>query len=464
MKRYPCAISVLLLAVACGTSAHAAPFTQSLDATGDTVFDSGFEITPVQGACVNFYSDSFVLAEGETAGSDTAHTPTPDKGVPFAEPSFNTCVVRATHHSVEYPPAAFLREDYSRRQSYNADNSRFFVFGSNGFWHLYNSDSLAYMSVIPGVAGDNAEPQWDPGNPALLYYLPLNGGTKMYSVDVTTNVSQVVADFLPQLPAWAQGAQHISTKAEGSPSQDARYWGFIVQDGSFTTIGYMVWDLQQNHIVGSRPTTVQPDHGSMTPSGRWFTVSGFDGVYAWSPDFSLKKKLHHTTEHSDIAIGANGHDTFVSLDYQSNGGDVFYIDIDACPAVAADVPDPPECPRTVLFPTYVNGSTTALHISGKGYRKPGWVVITPYGTALSRDGTMPWYGNKVFAMQLDPNPRVYELARHHSLGVAPTAYWSEPQSTTNRDLTRIMFNSSWYGTDQTNVEAYLIQLPADAIE
>lgn len=449
-------IPALILA-ACAPLAHA---TES----PDTIFDGGFDVLAVQGPCADFYPDSFTLTEGETTGNDTAPSPEPTKGVIFAEPSFGTCVVRTTDHAVEYPPAQFLREDYSRRQSFNADDGRFFVFGSNGFWHMYDSNSLSYLTILLGPAGDNAEPQWDPVDTSKIYYLPLNGGTKMYSMDVVAQVPQMVADFMPQLPSWASSAQHISTKAEGSPSLDARYWGFVIQDGSFTTIGYMVWDLVQNQLVGAMPTTNQPDHASMSPSGRWFTQSGFAGTYAYSPDFTLKKKLHHTTEHSDIAIGANGHDTYVSLDYQSNGGDVFYIDIDDCPAVAMDAPDPPECPRTVLFHTYVNGSTTALHISGKAYHKPGWVVITPYGTALSRDGTMPWYGNKVFAMQLDPNPRVYELARHHSVGVTPTAYWSEPQSTTNRDMTRILFNSSWYGTDQTNVEAYLIELPVDAIQ
>jgi hypothetical protein len=430
---------------------------------GDVIFDGSFEFAPVAGPCAGFYPDSFALAEGRNAGGSPATAgPRPVKGQTFGEPNFGTCMVRTTDHRVEYPPAAFLREDYSRRQAFNADNSRFFVFGSNGYWHLYDANSLAYVRVLDGLAGD-AEPQWHPSNPSLLYYVPNNGGTVLYSLNVETGARQTVADFSGRLPAWAQGAAHIWTKSEGSPSADARYWGFMVENGSFSTLGFIVWDLVQNRLVGSRQSTYRPDHVSMSPSGRWFTTSGFDGTWAWSPDFTQKKKLHHTTEHSDLAIGADGHDLYVSIDYQSNGGDVFYIDVDACPAVPADATNPPECPRTVLFPTYVNGSTTALHISGKAYARPGWVVITPYGTALSRDGSMPWFGNKVFAMQLNANPQVYELARHNSVGVSPLAYWSEPQSSVNRDLTRILFNSSWYGTDQTDIEAYLIQLPHEAI-
>src|ERR1700712_4955035 len=135
MKSTICIISTFVIAAVCGPSAHATSNNQQDDSSGDTVFDGGFEPAPVQGACANFYNDSFVLAEGETTGTDPGDTAEPTKGVPFAEPSYGTCVVRATNHAVEYPPAAFLRQDYSRRQSYNADNSRFFVFGSNGFWH-----------------------------------------------------------------------------------------------------------------------------------------------------------------------------------------------------------------------------------------------------------------------------------------------------------------------------------------
>ena len=443
---------LLLLVVGSASSLSGIALAQ-VDGLLSADFDSA--MVPISsGPCVDFYGPDFRLGEGRTPTRVSA-AGRPVKGAVMAEPSFGTCLVRTTNHRAEYPQAAFLRNDYSRRQAFNADQTLMFVFGSNGYWHLYDANTLAYIKPLVGLAGD-AEPQWDPTDPNALYYVPINGGTQLLKLDVRSNTSSVVADFAGKLPTWAAGAAHVWSKAEGSPSADARYWGFQVEDGSFSMLGYMVWDLVDNRMVGARATDVRPDHVSMSPSGRWFVSSGWEGTWAWSPDFSEKKKLHGSTEHSDIAIGANGHDMFVSIDYQSANGDVFSTDIDACPSVPADATDAPTCVRTVLFSTYVNGSTTALHISGKAYAKPGWVVISPYGTQPTRDGDYPWYANKVFAMQLAANGQVYQLAEHRSVwDPTTTSYWFEPQATVSRDFTRIFYNSSWDSHDERDIEAFM---------
>ncbi|MGB4860576.1 MAG: hypothetical protein WBP11_14785, partial [Dokdonella sp.] len=431
----------------------------------DSLYSGGFDnrFAPItSGPCQNFYGSDFELAEGRSPVQATPG-PRPAKGAVTTEPTFGTCMVRSTNHRAEYPQAAFLRNDYSRRQAFNADQTRMFVFGSNGYWHLYDANTLGYIKPLTGLAGD-AEPQWHPTDPNFLYYVPINGGTQLLKLDVRTNTSSVVADFAGKLPSWGSSAAHIWTKSEGSPSADARYWGFQVENGGFSMLGYMVWDLVENRLVGSRATNVRPDHVSMTPSGRWFVSSGWEGTWAWSPDFSQKKKLHGSTEHSDIAIGENGHDMFVSIDYQSAGGDVYYTDIDACPAVAANATTAPTCPRTVLFSTYVSGSTTALHISGKSYGKPGWVVISPYGTQPTSSGAYPWYADKVFAMSLSEEAKVYQIAEHHSVwDPSTTSYWFEPQATVSRDMTRVFYNSSWTSHDERDIEAFLVQLPRGLI-
>ena len=433
----------------------------------DLLFSSGFDnrFAPIiSGPCQNFYAPQFQLVEGRSPSGATS-SPRPAKGSVTTEPTFGTCLVRSTNHRTEYPQATFLRNDYSRRQAFNADGSRYIAFSSDGWWHLYDANTMAYIKRLTGPAGD-AEPHWHPTNRNVLYYVPPYGGTKLYQLDVSTNVSTVAANFAGKLPPWGATAAHIWTKAEGSPSADGRYWGFQVEDGGYSALGFMVYDLVESRVVGSRQVSTRPDHVSMTPSGRWFVASGYEGTWAWTPDFSQKKKLHHATEHSDIALGANGHDMYVAIDYQTNAGDVFFTDIDACPAVAANAnaTTTPECPRTVLFTTYTDGSVTALHVSGKGYGKPGWVMFSTYGTGLTRTGLMPWYGDKVFAMELSATPRTYSLAHHHSIwDPATTSYWFEPHATVSRDFTRVMFNSSWDSHDETDIDAYMVQIPASAL-
>jgi hypothetical protein len=440
----------------------AAALNSTVGATDvDTIFAGGFELGETveqPGPCDGFYSDSFTLDEGELSPT-LVELPKPDKGVVLTEPSMGTCMVRATIHDVE-PPVTFARNDYSRRESFNSDDSMLLVNAGNGFWHVYDANSLAYIKELDDVLGD-AEPQWDRTDPNSMYYIPRNGGTQIRKLNVAQNTHTVVANLTTGLPSWAAGAAHIWTRSEGSPSADQRYWGFQIEDGDFNTLGFMVWDLQQNQLVGTMQETSRPDHVSMTPSGRWFTSSSdSDGTWAWSPDFTQKKKLHHKSEHSDLAVGVNGHDMYVSIDYETNYGDVFFTDIDDCPAVPATATDAPMCPRTVLFGSYVNGSTTGMHFSGKAFDNPGWVLIGTYGTNPSRDGTYPWFRSKLFAMELNAQPRVYELGFHRGV---PDGYWTEPHASPDRTLSRLMFNTNWGVTTTTDVDDYMIQLPPGGI-
>ncbi|HEY0179327.1 MAG TPA: hypothetical protein VGC30_06820 [Dokdonella sp.] len=439
---------------------HALSFAVAAPARADSadgeIFASSFEsgeVVPLAGPCDGFYRTGFALLEG-MLNPQVAVPPKPTKGSVFADAGFGTCMVRATHHDVE-PPQTFARNDYSRREPFNANDTKLLVYSSGGWWHLYDANTLAYDKLLDGPAGDS-EVQWDPTDPNVLYYMPTNGGMKIFRLDVGTNASTTVADFTGKLP-WSNAAR-LWTKSEGSPSRDNRYWGLMAETSDFGILGYVVYDLVQDRVVGTRSTSIMPDHVSMSPSGRWFVSSGdSDGTWAWSPDFSQKKKLHHKSEHSDIAVGADGHDEYVSIDFQSAQGDVFFVDVDACPAVPADADaaSTPECPRTVLFPTYLNGASTSVHISGKAYAKPGWVLVTTYGSQADRNGVWPWFTNKELAVELAAVPRIYGLGFHHG---NDDGYWTEMQGAVNRSFTRMMFNSNWSTNSDTDVDDYMIGL------
>lgn len=412
-------------------------------------------------ACNSFYSPDFQLAQG-ALNPPMAALGKPAKGVAVHEPNFHTCLVRATSHATE-PPTTFARNDYSRRQAFNANNTYFIVYSYDGSWHLYNADTLAHVRVLTPLAGD-AEAQWHPTDPNTLYYVPLNGGTKLLKVDVRTNASSTVVDFVGRLPSWASNAAHIWTHSEGSPSADGRYWGFMVEDSSFNTLGYVVWDLQQNQLVGSRQVSNDHDNVSMSASGRWFIASG-NGVWAWSRDFTTKKKLDNTGGiHSDLALSPSGQDYFVSVDYESDNGDVYFTNLDTCPSVPASATTAPVCPRTVLFSMYPDHSWATMHFSGKAFSKPGWVLISTYDSG-SNVGLVPWYTDKVMAIELKASPRIHVLAytrrvRSTSGNVNDANYWTEPHASVNRDFTRILFNSNWGNTAGADVDAYMIQLPS----
>lgn len=378
---------------------------------------------------------------GQSAATEPT-TALPARGVATPDPTFKQPVYRISDRAD--PPKTFARNDYSRRQAFNVDNSRQLVFSENGYWHTYNANALTYEKQLAGPAGD-AEPQWHPTNRDLLHYLGTNGvGMKLYELNVATNTSRTVADFSSRLRARWPGATYAWTKSEGSPSKDSRYWCFMVDDASWGSVGVFTWDRDSDTILGYLDTKGdRPDHVSMTPSGNYCVVSGDSarGTVAYGRDFSTQKKLLPKSEHSDIALDKNGDDVFVSVDYQSNAGDVFALNIRTGE-------------RVTLFPSYLSGTARAFHFSGKGYGCPGWVLVSVYG---DYGGAPKWMDRKSFFIELKAGATPYNVAWHRS--VVPS-YFFEPHASASRDCSRVAVTSGWGKTSTTDINTYQVRVPA----
>ncbi|MDP1696623.1 MAG: hypothetical protein Q8L45_02370 [Xanthomonadaceae bacterium] len=392
--------------------------------------------------CAALYASGFTAVEGMVAAPSPSSS-RPAKGVPFKDPAFGTCVVRATNHASE-PPSGFARNDYSRRQAFNVDNTRVLVYALNGAWHLYDANSLAPLKVLNGPAGD-AEPQWHPTEPNSLYWIPINGGMVLNKLNVETNLSTKVADFTDKLP-WSN-VTRVWSKSEGSPSADGRYWCFMAETSSFGIRGVFIYDLQTQSVLGTRNLSSRPDHVSMSPSGRYCVISGGDvsnGTVAWDRTFSNSRVVHHGGEHSDLALGPDGSDYYVAVDYQSSGGDLYMVNLSTGL-------------RTVLFPTYIQGTATAYHISGKNFSRPGWVLMSTY----ARSGAEKWLHERVMAVELKASPRIINLAHHHT---RYNGYWTEPHASVSRDFTHVLFSSNWGTSSDLDVDAFMIRLPDSILD
>jgi len=396
--------------------------------------------------CNSFYSATAALKAGQT--NDAIPTlAKPAKGAAFSEPAYQTCEVRLTDHAAE-GLATFARQDYSRRQSFNADNTRVLIYSITGHWHVYDANSYQFVKTLNGPAAD-AEIQWHATNPDVLYYVPTNGvGMQVLELTVSTGATRTMGNLGARLKARWPSANAAWTKSEGSPSADGRYWCLMVDNSSWGSVGVVTWDRDTDTILGYLDTNGdRPDHVSMSPSGNYCVVSGDSarGTVAYSRDFKTQRKLLAKSEHSDIALDAAGDDIYVSVDYSTNEGDVFMVNL----RTGA---------RTTLFPSYVNGTATAFHFSGKAYKKPGWVVISSYGDYGSAG--KQWLHRKVMAVQLAANPKIYNLAHHRSY---VGDYWAEPQASVSRDFSRVIFNSDW-GKSGTDIDAYMIALPPSLVK
>lgn len=403
---------------------------------------------PVEPACRALQAEARRSAPVGTHVVTVPERPRPAKGQALLDPVHGSCVVRVTDHERE-PPKGFARADYSRRQAFNADDTRLLVIAEDGHWHLYDARTLQHLKVLPGIAGD-AEPQWHPTDPARLYHLPNNGiGMRLYELDLDSGQSRVVADFASRLRALWPRANAAWTRSEGSPSADARYWAFQVDDDQWQGVGLFTYDLVEDKILAAydlgQHRKPRPDHLSMSPTGRHVVVSWNDGPTAFTRELTQPRALQRTGEHSDIALTAEGDDAYVAVDYKANDGAVFMVNLRTGQ-------------RTDLFPTYVAGTATALHISGKAFRAPGWVLVSTYAD-YGKNGQQ-WLHRRLFAVELKARPRIVHLAHHHS---RYAKYWTEPHASVNRDFTRLLFNSNWGTASETDVDAYMVVPAASAI-
>jgi hypothetical protein len=384
--------------------------------------------TDVNTECASLYGSSYTPVVGMVDKSIVSLS-RPTKGVRQKDPAFGSCVYRATNHSAE-TGTSFLRNDYSRRQAFNADNSYFLAYGYGGAWYLYNANTLQLIRKL--AFHGTAEPQWDATNPKVLYFLPSGGGMTMSKLNVDTNVSTVVADFRGRLP-WSS-AYRVWTRGEGSPSANGRYWCFMVENSSSGMLGLITYDLVNNTILGTRSMSTRPNHVSMSPSGKWCVVSS---TTVYSQNLSTSRLLYNGTQHNDLALGADGRDYYVYTD-QATTGYITTIDLETGA-------------RTSLIPTWIGGTVTSLHISGKAFNKPGWILVSTY----SHSGSLKWAHERVMAVEMKANPRVVSLVHHRTY---INGYWTQPHATASRDFSRVLYNSNWGSTSSMDVDAYLVKL------
>jgi hypothetical protein len=397
------------------------------------------------GACESFYSAGSELVTGQVT-VPFKNSAKPERGQAVTESAFNTCEVRVTDHRADGVPT-FARNDYSRRQAFNADSTRQIVYALDGSWHLYDAVNYTHLGRLPGMAAD-AEPQWHANNPNVIFYLPTYGvGMKVYRHNISTGVTTTVGDLAARLKARWPGANAAWTKSEGSPSADGRYWCFLVDSANWQGLGLVTWDKMTDTILGYKDLNGnRPDHVSMSPSGDYCVSSSYGGpgVVAYSRDFSTSKQIAKIGEHSDIGLDAAGDDVYVSVDYNADRGDIFMVNI------RTGV-------RTNLFPGYISGTSSAFHFSAKSFRKPGWFVMSSY----AESGSQQWLSRKVMAVQMAANPTIYNLAHTQD---NYDGYWTAPVASTNRDLTKVVWNSNWNIKSDTDVDTYMVQVMPDAIK
>lgn len=390
----------------------------------------------------------------------------------YTDPNFGVRIHRVAQVSDIDDNVNFLRPDYSRRSPWNADGSKYVLLSEKGWWHLFDAETDLPIDggrtqspgnkALNGPAG-TCEFTWHNSDPNKAWHTGNYGTMVWYLHDLQTKSSSVIFDLTQKVKdlggAWTNAAR-TTTKGEGMPSLDGRFWTLVVKTLNHVEIGVIRYDRVEDRITGHFLIGNSPDHVSTSPLTGLSVVSWYnttDGVRVYSPDFSSNTKISHIGQHSDLFIDHLGRECFAWISFHGSAEGVTDGAVSWCL-----LHDHSQRWSTAIrvYPEEA-GVGRGVHISGCAWGRPGYVVVSIY----SGTGQNPHSG-RVMVVQMKPGGEVYRIADHRSnTGLYPTqdeyslAYASEPQAVPNRDLTRIMWASNM-GVKSNGIQTMQAVLPA----
>jgi hypothetical protein len=378
----------------------------------------------------------------------------PEARTPFIDPAFGTCVVRVTDRNADLTGGDIsggMKNEYSRVQSFNADETLLIAYTTEANWYLYDTLTLQVLGQLPIYH----EPRWDANDPDLLFY---SEETRLMSFRISTGQVEVVHEFADDFPG--QDLAAVWMKYEGSPSYDGRFWGLMAEDQDWMTVALLVYDLETDQVIALRETTPSEiDSVTISPSGNYFLAYydnycehgelGTDehpcGFMVYDQNLENGRGLLRIVGHSDPAFDAQGNEVLVYQDIDTDH--IAMVDL-----ASGEITD--------LFPIDFSHSAIGLHFSGRASLLPGWVLIS---TSNGADPSATWMDDQLFAVELAADGRVVRLAHTHSVYNENIEhdYWAEPHGSVNRDFTQIVFTSNWGRSGTDDVEMFMIKLPED---
>lgn len=367
----------------------------------------------------------------------------PALGEPTADPAYGTTVRRVT--SAE--GTRFNRNTYSRRQPESPDGTRFFSYHGEAEYRVYDRASGDLVGALP--IHPDAEPQWHPTDSNVIRHIlgpnSYVGDLRLYETNVETLETVVIADLAARIQETLPQALYMMDRAEGAPSANGNRSAWIVYDATDDVIGAVSYDLSSDTVLGVRaiepndPATGELDWISMSPTGDYVVAGYGDATMVMDADLTNDRRINDKGDHSDIALNANGTDSYVYIDFSNDRDAGWLVSVNLMTLDRIRLVD------------FYDDANTSIHISGKGYDRPGWVVVSTYSCKVPG----AWSCRKVMLVNIDATNQVFDLAHTYNCG---DDYWTETHAAVNRSFTRVYFNSDG-GSCGIDAEVYELTLP-----
>lgn len=330
-----------------------------------------------------------------------------------------------------------------------------------GGYVVYHAGTLAFVKDVSSTLqwwnGQDPEPRWDKsgGHPSWLYY---RKDKQLRYYDISDDSDHLVRDFSSDFTDCDAG-YYIYNGEEGTPSDDTRYWVFMVRNANtpYNTKYVFVYDRNGNTLVAAKTVTNTPNSVTMSKSGNYVYVawdwdgtgSEFDGPHAYNRTFSSNVKICSGIPHAVPAYDKQGREV------------MFFMDGDYVSFTRMD--------NGQRYDLYYQGDmgwdgSNLLH-AAPGYGKRGWGLVSTYSDGTN--GNNHWADNQLFMVELDENktygsanlPRIWRLSFSQNSVDPVDYYYQQPNAQINSEGTKIWWGANWRNVNGTN-EIYQMDLPA----
>ncbi|MFH1316477.1 MAG: hypothetical protein ABII01_03100 [Candidatus Woesearchaeota archaeon] len=381
-----------------------------------------------------------------------------------------------------------LWTEYCTADLENADETKVILY-SGGVYNLFDAQTLDFIRELrlrdewySGSSSDqdfSPEPRWHPTDPNIFYFINRKdrggAGWNLYNLyqyniskddDGTVDTGHSITTFHNFADDWSEVTVAYS-RTKGAPSMDGKYRAFLLKgiSGIDTHQKVAMLDMQTNTVISMADFTGSDSlikAVTTSPSGKYAivrfyntpegTISGCSddwGKYpdadfyyhdfildaanpnmCWPTDVADQEFVSYAA-HNDMAIDTEGYEG--SLVFND---DIYFRRFDTN-----------EWYKVVEVSDY---GSMDLHISANNYDKPGWAVVSTYGSH-----PFHWMELQHFMVEIKPNGRIWRLAFHHSEG---TDYSEQAFANINTAGTVIYWGGTW-NDPGGQIESYRLNLP-----
>jgi hypothetical protein len=326
-----------------------------------------------------------------------------------------------------------LRPMYSTVSTWNADESLMILYNVSHGHELYDGKTYKFIRKLSDISpADIEQVYWHTSDPDIFFYVD---GKQFIRYHVAAAMKEVLTTFACT-GSVSGGSDPMFT------SYDSKRIGLGCDGNSF------IYDISTNQVLAKKPYNENPVQAS--PSGQfgWFDESG--RVTDMQLNVMRTLDLANPANHSSMVLTPSGVDNWIGVVFDNGPKG----DDDIGSLVTYDMTTGKS--KVIIGQKTGYPYPTTTHVSGLGYKNPGYAVVTTLGD-LTGKGLLDLevlIGNIV-------DGTVCRVGRHRSWGKSNThladSYWAEAHSTPSPSGTRIVFASDWGNT--ATVDSYVIELP-----